>query len=126
MLPGSPLPNPGFRAPCARETRPPRRCLVFMENKTLAACLTRVTNRFELVTLGWKRAHQLIEGAPPFVARQGDKAEAHALREIAAGAFRTEEARAYKPVMDPIYEPVPPPVEEDLPRDEDQDDDFRD
>lgn len=96
-----------------------------MENKTLAACLTQVTNRFELVTLGWKRAHQLIEGAPPFVTRQGDKAEAHALREIAAGAFKSDEPHAYKPVLEPIYEPIPIPVEEELPRDEDQDDDFR-
>ncbi|MFN7974164.1 MAG: DNA-directed RNA polymerase subunit omega [Acidobacteriota bacterium] len=95
-----------------------------MEQKTLAQCLSRVPNRFELVSLGWKRSHQLIEGSAPFIPRQGDKAEAHALREIAAGAFsREEDADVWKPTMEAIFEPAPP-QEEEVPRDEDRDDDL--
>ena len=92
-----------------------------MENKTLAACLERIPNRFELVSVGWKRAHQLIEGSPPFIPREGEKAEAQALREIAEGAFeRPEGEEPWKPIMEPIYEPAPMPAVDELPRDEDR------
>lgn len=96
-----------------------------MQHKTLSHCLHKVPNRFELVTLGWKRAHQLISGGSPFIPRQGEKAEAHALREIAAGAFeRDPRDENWRPVMQPIYEPVVQVPEEELPRDEDRDDDL--
>lgn len=96
-----------------------------MEQKTLASCLSKIPNRFELVTVGWKRAHQLIEGGSPFVPRQGEKAEAQALREIAAGAFEFDTRDdAWRPVMEPIFEPVAQPQEEEIPRDEDRDDDL--
>jgi DNA-directed RNA polymerase subunit omega len=96
-----------------------------MEHKTLASCLAKIPNRFELVTVGWRRAHQLIDGGAPFVARQGEKAEAQALREIAAGAFDFDTRdNQWRPVMEPIFEPVAVPQEEEIPRDEDRDDDL--
>jgi len=54
---------------------------------TVEDCLKKMTNPFELVILGAKRARQLIKGARPLV--ESDNREVVlALREIAAGKVR--------------------------------------
>jgi DNA-directed RNA polymerase subunit omega len=56
-----------------------------MARITVEDCLQVVSNRFELVMLGSKRARQLFKGAKPLL--ETDNREiVTALREIAAGA----------------------------------------
>ncbi len=58
-----------------------------MARVTVEDCLKKMTNPFELVILGAKRARQLIKGARPLV--ESDNREVVlALREIAAGKVR--------------------------------------
>jgi len=57
-----------------------------MARITVEDCLTKVSNRFELVMLASKRARQLLKGAKPLV--DSDNREVVvALREIASGAI---------------------------------------
>ncbi len=55
-----------------------------MARITVEDCLEKVTNRFELVIAGARRAKQLLKGAPPLV-ESDNKEVVTALREIAAG-----------------------------------------
>ena len=57
-----------------------------MARVTVEDCLENVVNRFELVTIGSKRARQIaIEGMTPHVPLENDKPTVLALREIAEG-----------------------------------------
>ena len=57
-----------------------------MARITVEDCLCNVENRFELVMVAAKRAHQLANGSDqPFVEWENDKPTVVALREIAAG-----------------------------------------
>jgi DNA-directed RNA polymerase subunit omega len=58
-----------------------------MARITVEDCLEKVSNRFELVMLGSRRARQLFQGAKPLI--ESDNREiVTALREIAAGKVR--------------------------------------
>jgi len=56
-----------------------------MARLTVEDCLEKVDNRFNLVLLASKRAHQLAMGAAPLVPAGKDKPTVVALREIAEG-----------------------------------------
>lgn len=57
-----------------------------MARVTVEDCLEKLDNRFELVLVAGKRAHQLQSGAKePRVAWENDKPAVVALREIAEG-----------------------------------------
>lgn len=56
-----------------------------MARITIEDCLENVENRFKLVLLASKRAHQLAKGASELVPRNNDKDTVLALREIAEG-----------------------------------------
>jgi DNA-directed RNA polymerase subunit omega len=60
-----------------------------MARITVEDCLEKVSNRFELVLAGARRAKQLLKGAPPLV-DSDNKEVVTALREIAAGKVRVE------------------------------------
>ena len=68
-----------------------------MARVTVEDCLDHVDNRFDLVLVASKRAHQLATtGAEPAVEWENDKATVVALRELAAGhknLAEKEEAR---------------------------------
>ena len=55
-----------------------------MARITVEDCLQHVSNRFELVLLGARRAKQLLKGARPLV-QSDNKEVVSALREIGAG-----------------------------------------
>jgi DNA-directed RNA polymerase subunit omega len=55
-----------------------------MARITVEDCLQNVSNRFELVLLGARRAKQLLKGARPLV-QDDNKEVVTALREIGAG-----------------------------------------
>lgn len=54
-----------------------------MARVTVEDCVDKVPNRFELVLMAAKRAHDIEKGAVPSVARDNDKPTIIALREIA-------------------------------------------
>ena len=56
---------------------------IHMARITVEDCLLNVSNRFELVLAGARRAKQLLKGAPPLV-ESDNKEVVTALREIAA------------------------------------------
>ena len=57
-----------------------------MARITVEDCLNHVDNRFELVLVGSKRAHQLaVGGKEPMVPEENDKPTVIALREIEEG-----------------------------------------
>ena len=57
-----------------------------MARITVEDCLENVENRFELVMVGAKRAHQIANGSKqPLVEWENDKPTVVALREIAEG-----------------------------------------
>jgi DNA-directed RNA polymerase subunit omega len=58
-----------------------------MARVTVEDCLEKIPNRFELVTLGSKRAKQLFKGARPLL-KTDNREIVTALREIAAGKVR--------------------------------------
>lgn len=58
-----------------------------MARITIEDCLERVSNRFELVLMATRRAHQLEHGAEPAIDADGDKPAVVALREIASNAI---------------------------------------
>lgn len=58
-----------------------------MARVTVEDCLKKVSNRFELVTLGAKRARQLINGEAPLI-NSDNREVVLALREIATGRVR--------------------------------------
>ena len=58
-----------------------------MARITVEDCLENVSNRFELVLLGARRAKQLLKGARPLV-QSDNKEVVAALREIGEGKVR--------------------------------------
>jgi DNA-directed RNA polymerase subunit omega len=57
-----------------------------MARVTIEDCLERVPNRFDLVEIAAKRAHQLNAGShTSLVEAEGDRSSVIALREVAAG-----------------------------------------
>ena len=60
-----------------------------MARITVEDCLENVSNRFELVLAGARRAKQLLKGAPPLV-ESDNKEVVTALREIAAFKVKIE------------------------------------
>ncbi len=58
-----------------------------MARITVEDCLQNVSNRFELVLLGARRAKQLLKGARPLV-QSDNKEVVAALREIGEGKVR--------------------------------------
>lgn len=56
-----------------------------MARITVEDCLSRVTNRFQLVLVATKRARQIERGEKPQVEEERDKPTVLALREIAEG-----------------------------------------
>ena len=61
-----------------------------MARVTVEDCLEHVSNRFDLVLLGAKRARQLVNGVDPLVPWENDKPTVVALREIAEGLVDDE------------------------------------
>jgi len=80
-----------------------------MARVTVEDCLQHVDNRFDLVILSSKRAHQLATGGRmPKVTEDGDKPTVLALREIAEGVIDAdfiEKEAAIKP--EPIFISLP-------------------
>jgi DNA-directed RNA polymerase subunit omega len=58
-----------------------------MARITVEDCLSKVSSRFELVILAYKRAKQLLKGAKPLV-KSNNREVVIALREIAADKVR--------------------------------------
>ena len=57
-----------------------------MARVTIEDCLDKVENRFKLVLVAAQRARDIIAGAPKLLpAKNNDKDDVHALREISAG-----------------------------------------
>ncbi len=65
-----------------------------MARITVEDCLEKVPNRFQLVLLAAKRAHQLEQGREPLVPWENDKPTVVALREIAEGKISPESMAA--------------------------------
>lgn len=63
-----------------------------MARVTVEDCMKHVKNRFELIMIASKRTKQLMEGSSPRIENKGDKPHVLALREIAAGKIKVEEA----------------------------------
>ncbi len=63
-----------------------------MARITIEDCTEKVGNRFSLVLMTSIRAKQLKRGARPLVDAESNKAVVVALREIAAGHVRPDEA----------------------------------
>ena len=62
-----------------------------MARITVEDCLEHVENRFELVMVASKRAREIaVQGAQPLVEWENDKPTVVALREIAAGLYRSK------------------------------------
>lgn len=64
-----------------------------MARITVEDCLKKVSNRFELVLLGARRAKQLLKGSRPLVESE-NKEVVTSLREIAAGKVRVARGEA--------------------------------
>ncbi len=86
-----------------------------MARITVEDCLNHESNRFSLVRLAARRAKQLLEGSTPVTDTKGNRAIVSALREIASGKVRFEEApeqelespfRASKVIAEGSPEPV--------------------
>ncbi|MCM2280640.1 MAG: DNA-directed RNA polymerase subunit omega [Bdellovibrionaceae bacterium] len=63
-----------------------------MARVTVEDCLDNVENRFALVLLVAKRAKQLLKGSASTVSGKNNKYIVNALREVAAGTVRFEQA----------------------------------
>jgi DNA-directed RNA polymerase subunit omega len=76
-----------------------------MARVTVEDCLEKLDNRFDLVLVAGKRAHQLQSGAKePRVAWENDKPTVVALREIAEGLVTRETVDAAKPDQNDIID----------------------
>lgn len=62
-----------------------------MARVTVEDCITKVTNRFDLVLLASQRARQLAFGSLLTISRDNDKNPVVALREIAVGNIAAED-----------------------------------
>ena len=61
-----------------------------MARITVEDCLQHIDNRFDMVLVAAKRAHQLSNGVEPLIEAENDKPTVIALREIAAGLVSKE------------------------------------
>ena len=61
-----------------------------MARVTIEDCLEIYPNRFELVKVASRRARQILNGHPPAIDPEGDKATVIALREIALNILPAE------------------------------------
>lgn len=76
-----------------------------MARVTVEDCLEKLDNRFELVLVAGKRAHQLQSGAKEArVAWENDKSTVVALREIAEGYVTRDTVNQAKPDTDDIID----------------------
>ena len=64
-----------------------------MARVTVEDCITKLSNRFDLVLVSAKRARQISSGTPPLVDRDNDKNPVIALREIAEDKISPTEMR---------------------------------
>lgn len=64
-----------------------------MARVTVEDCVTKVTNRFDLVIYAARRANELRSGIKPEVEVDNDKETVLALREIADGVVPTDDLR---------------------------------
>lgn len=74
-----------------------------MARVTVSDCLDHVDNRFQLVLVAAKRTRQLIMGADPLVAPEGDKKTVVALREIAEGLVGPAILEEADPTQDLLF-----------------------
>ena len=63
-----------------------------MARVTIEDCLEKVPNRYILTILAFKRVKQLVKGAQPLIDPENHKPTVIALREIARGKVKPEEA----------------------------------
>ena len=75
--------------PLTRSSHREHRCI--MARVTVEDCLEQVENRFALVMLGTARARDLRKGQAPIFTSENKEA-VHALREIASGYVRFDDA----------------------------------
>ena len=61
-----------------------------MARITVEDCLQHIDNRFDMVLIAAKRAHQLSNGVEPLIEANDDKPTVVALREIAEGYIGKE------------------------------------
>ena len=78
-----------------------------MARVTIEDCLLYLPNRFQIVLRAAERARELSEGAKTTAAPISDSSKAPkctvaALREIASGQLKTEEAKTDEDVMDAL------------------------
>ncbi|WP_077928175.1 DNA-directed RNA polymerase subunit omega [Wohlfahrtiimonas populi] len=80
-----------------------------MARVTVEDCLDKVDNRFQLVLLASRRAHQLALGADTKLAPNGEKVTVMALREIAEELITIDEIKKLnvkpKPVIVESFKP---------------------
>lgn len=88
-----------------------------MARVTVEDCMQQIHNKFQLTTIGAKRARQLARGADAHVAWEDDKPTVMALREIADGYVDGSimNDADLPPMPSGMDTPTPPPEEaEDL------------
>ena len=78
-----------------------------MARITIEDCLDKVENRFELVMVAAKRAHQIATGGyMPLVPVEGDKPTVIALRELEADLITVKSVRQSGEVVDDFSAPI--------------------
>lgn len=85
-----------------------------MARVTVEDCVTKISNRFDLVLVSAQRARQLSSGTPPLLERDNDKNPVVALREIAEGLVSPEEMRESLIYSMQRHVEVDEPEEDDL------------
>lgn len=85
-----------------------------MARVTVEDCITKLSNRFDLVLVSAKRARQLSSGTPPLVDRDNDKNPVIALREIAEDKISPSEMRESLIYAMQRHVEVDEPEEDDL------------
>ena len=85
-----------------------------MARVTVEDCVTKISNRFDLVLVSAQRARQLSSGTPPLLERDNDKNPVVALREIAEGLVSPEEMRESLIYSMQLHVEVDEPEEDDL------------
>lgn len=85
-----------------------------MARVTVEDCVTKISNRFDLVLVAAQRARQLSSGTPPLVERDNDKNPVIALREIAEDKVVPEDMRESLIYSMQRHVEVDEPEEDDL------------
>ncbi len=85
-----------------------------MARVTVEDCVTKISNRFDLVLVSAQRARQLSSGTPPLVERDDDKNPVIALREIAEDKVVPDEMRESLIYSMQRHVEVDEPEEDDL------------